>query len=245
MFFSLFLLMPAGPVVAQEGVDPSHIYEAYYQVNYADMPEWNRIFNEHAVPVLQDLQTKGVIQGWSQWQHQTGGEYNIRFTARTHDWGSINTFWSQYLPQVAARSAEDSDAIARMIKAHHDEIWDVAYINVPEGLETAYMYAATYRHSFADSQEWNRLWNEVAAPVINQAQADGLLGGWVQLTHNTGGSHNYKVLYLFQDWDHMDDFFQFTQSTMMERHPEEFQKFGGMIQAHDDIIWAPAPREGM
>ena len=75
--------------------------------------------------------------------------------------------------------------------------------------------------------------------------ADGLLGGWVQLTHNTGGAHNYKVLYLFEDWDHMDDFFAFTQSTMLEKHGEEFTKFGSLIQAHDDVIWAPAPPGGM
>ena len=243
--FSVLLFGFVSGAMAQTNGDPAHIYEAYYQVNYGDMPEWNRLFNEHSVPVLEDLQTKGVIQGWSHWQHQTGGEYNVRFTARTNDWASIDTFWSEYLAQLNARSPEDSEAFGRMIAAHHDEIWNVAAVNVPEGVENAYMYAATYRHNFADGPEWDRIWGELATPVLDQAMADGLLGGWVRLTHNTGGDHNFKVLYLFEDWDDMDDFFAFTSSTMSEKYPEDFARFGSLIQAHDDVIWAPAPRGGM
>jgi hypothetical protein len=82
---------------------------------------------------------------------------------------------------------------------------------VPEGLDIAYMYASTFRVSFADMGEWNRLWSEVVAPILEQAMNEGLLGGWVRLEHNTGGPHNSKVLYMFDSWDDIDDLFGATR----------------------------------
>jgi hypothetical protein len=99
---------------------------------------------------------------------------------------------------------------------HRDEIWDVGEAHVPEGLDIAYMYASTFRVSFADMGEWNRLWSEVVAPILEQAMNEGLLGGWVRLEHNTGGPHNSKVLYMFDSWDDIDDLFGKLLGTMAE-----------------------------
>jgi hypothetical protein len=227
--------------------DPVHIYEAYYQVDYGDIPEWNRLFNQYAVPILNDLREEGVIQGYSHWQHQTGGsDYNVRFTARTFDWQALDSFWSEYLARLAATVPEaENAAMMGMIQAHKDEIWDVSTLNVPQGAQTAYMYAATYRYNFADGAEWHRMWNEVAGPVIDQAMEEGLLEGWATLDHNTGGAHNYKVLYMFEDWDHIDDFFNRVMGRLQAEHPAEFQAVSEMMKAHDDVIWVPATAEGM
>lgn len=239
------LILAAGfEVQAQANSDPVFIYEAYYQVSPADMEAWNDQYFQYAVPLLTQLREEGKIQGWSHWQHQTGGsEYNVRFTVRTHDWPALGSFWSEYLERLqAATPADEWDASSRMIQAHSDEIWEVVEVNTRPGAEWAYMYAATYRYNFADMGEWNRTWNELAAPVIDQAMEEGLLGGWARLNHHTGGSHNYKVLYLFEDWDHIDDFFQRIMGRMAREHPEAAKAMGKMTMGHNDVIWVPTRR---
>ncbi|UCC83802.1 MAG: hypothetical protein JSW46_02390, partial [Gemmatimonadota bacterium] len=73
----------------------------------------------------------------------------------------------------------------------------------------------------------------------------GILGGWVRLGHHTGGPHNFKVLYMFDSWDDMDDLFQRALETMAEQHPDEWARMSEMFQAHDDAIWVPTTREEM
>jgi len=106
-------LLAVAPVSAQEETQPAaHVYEAYYDVGYGDLDEWNRQWNEYSVPILDALVEEGVIEGWSHWQHNVGGTYNVRFTARTHDWASIETFWSQYLERYFASTPEAEAELA-------------------------------------------------------------------------------------------------------------------------------------
>ncbi len=245
LFALLLLLTPTFGCGAQEADGPTHLYEAFFKVNYADLPEWNRQYFQYSVPVLDDLVSRGVIEGYNQWEHNTGGEYNVRMAIRTNDWNSIDSFWSQYFEGLQASTPEaESQASAGMIQAHHDEIWNFGTINVPEGLETAYMYAATYQYNFQDESEWIRIHDEVAGPLFNQAMADGILGGWVTLGHNTGGRHNYKLLFFFEDWDHIDDFTGQVLGTMAEQTPADFEKYMSMIQGHNDVIYVPTTNSG-
>ncbi len=117
-------------------------------------------------------------------------------------------------------------------------------MNVPEGLETAYMYAATYHYNFADEAEWYRVWDDAAAPLLDRAMEDGILGGWVTLGHNTGGRHNFKVLFLFEDWDHIDDITEQVLGTMAKESPADYEKSMSTIQGHDDAIYAPSRANG-
>ncbi len=244
--FALLLLIPAMGCGAQVAEDAAHVYEAYYKIKPGDLPEWNRQYFEYAVPVLDGLVSSGVIEGYNQWEHTTGGEYNVRMAIRTYDWNAIDTFWEEYLGQVNAASSDaESEAVSRMIQAHRDEIWDFGHVDVPEGLETAYMYASTYQYNFADADEWYRIWGDVATPLIEQAMADGHIGGWVTLDHNTGASHNYKVLFFFEDWDDIDDFTGTVLGAMEEQSPEDFRKFLSITQGHSDVIYAPTRQEGM
>jgi hypothetical protein len=251
-FLALLFVIPSG-LQAQEPQErqpmardaaPAHIYEAYYRVSPGDLPEWNRIFMEHATPILDDLQSSGTIEGWSHWQHHTGGDYNVRFTARTYDWTSINTFWNEYLSRLNTSSESEGSKVAAMIQAHKDEIWDVSHWNVAEGYETNYMYASTYKYNFSNGEEWHRIWNEVSGPVLQQAMDEGKLGGWVILDHNTGGEHNFKVLYLFDEWGDIDDLFDQVGNAMSEQHSADWKKFRDMIESHDDVIWVPVREEG-
>ncbi len=94
-------------------------------------------------------------------------------------------------------------------------------------------------------EEWNRQWTELAAPFLEKAMKEGSLGGWVKLGHNTGGPHNSKVLYFFEEWDHIDDLFGKFLSALAEQHPDNFRRMNEIIIEHDDVIWAPTQRDGM
>lgn len=67
------------------------MYEAYYSVDAAGMSDWNRRYSEYSVPVLAGLVEEGLIEGFGQSRHHTGGDdYNIRTVVRTFDWASLN-----------------------------------------------------------------------------------------------------------------------------------------------------------
>ncbi len=240
--FAVLAFLAPQPLASQEQSAPAHVYEAYYRIDFADLEEWNGRYWEYAVPILEELQEEGVIEGWNQWQHQTGSEYNVRFAVRTYDWASISTFWSEYLSRLRAASPAGG---GRMIVEHRDEIWNIGEVHVPPELETTHLYASTFRVSFADMAEWTRMWTDVVAPILQEAMAEGLLGGWVKLNHNTGGPHNSKVLYFFESWDDIDDLLEKLLGTMAEEHPDEWARTNELFQAHDDVIWVPTTRGEM
>ena len=244
-FMALWALLGTTSLQAQEQADPAHVYEAFYRISYADLEEYNRQYWEYSVPILTELQEEGVIEGWTQWEHHTGGEYNIRFAARTFDWASFDTFWSQYLSRLEdAMTAAEWDSSNRMLQAHQDEIWNVAQANVPAGLQASYLYTASFRLNFADMPEWDRIWTELQVPILNEAMNEGLLGWWVKLNHNTGGPHNSKTLFLFEDWDDIDDLLSKLLGTLAEQHPADFRTLNEMFREHNDIIWVPTPSNG-
>lgn len=228
---------------AQAQEQPEHVYLAFYRIGYADLDAWNRDYWEHSVPILQDLQEEGVIEGFNQWQHDVGSEYNVRFAVRTYDWASLGTFWDEYLSRLSEANPESD---GRMIRAHRDEIWDIDEVHMSEGGEggadAPRIYASSFRYNFADSEAWNRAWSETAAPILQEAMEQGILGGWVKLSHNTGGPHNSKILYFFESWDDIDDLFGKLLGDMAEDDPEEFDRIMGLFQAHDDVIWVPTTR---
>lgn len=245
LFSALLFLLPTVPGHGQEAAQrqAAHLYEAYYRLGYDQMADWNRLFETYSLPVLEALQSEGVIAGWGHWQHNVGGEYNVRFAVRVYDWAAIDTFWSEYFDRMFESMSEaDRDLAFRIIDAHHDEIWDLGSVTFGETAGTnAIMYASTFNVNFADMAEWNRIWNEVSVPVLQEAMVEGILNGVVLLNHNTGGAHNSKVLYMFEDWDDIDDMWNHFFSTMEERHPEDFMTALGLVEAHDDIIWSAAP----
>ena len=233
----LAILAPTG-AHAQEM--PEHVYLAFYKVDYSDLDEWNQDYREYSVPILEELRAEGLIEGWSQWQHNTGGEYNVRFAVRTSDWASMNTFWNEYLSRLREANPEMDGG---MIRAHRDEIWDIGEVHMPEGeTDVSHIYVSSFQHDFPDGGEWDRAWTELAGPILAEAMEEGLLVGWVKLNHNTGGPHNSKILYFFEEWGHIDPLFSRLLGGMAEQGAEQFDRIMGMIRAHDDVIWEPTSR---
>ena len=244
---SLLLLgcILCGPTSSQEERSATHVYEAYYRIPYADLDAWEQSYREHSVPVLEALQEEGVIEGWTHSRHHTGGHYNIRFAFRSYDWASIETFWREYLARLEDAAPENQrTALERMIVEHRDEVWNLGETNLPEGLEANYMYASKFSVNFADLEEWNSMWSGLMAGFIEQAAEDGIRVGWVRLDHNTGGPHNSKHLFLFEDWDSIDDFiFGRVLGTLSTEQPETWRRLNELFDMHDDAIWVPTAAE--
>lgn len=243
---ALALLLVAAPAAAQDQEPAaSLIYEAYFKVNFADLPEWTRQFETYSVPILREMESDGLIEGWGHWQHNTGGEYNVRFAIRLYDWSDIDTFWNRYLTGMSeAVPAAEQAATSHMIEAHYDEVWNIGTVNVRPSATYQHMYASTFQVNFGDVEAWDAFWQENVLPVMEEAMDAGTLAGVVLLDHNTGLPHNKKVLYLFEEWDHMDDMWNMFFERMEADHGEEFAGLLSVVQAHDDIIWTAPPPSG-
>ena len=246
-FLAALALLISAPLSAQEDRAAEFVYEAYYAVDMGETEEWNRQYLEYSVPILRQLVEEGVIEGFNQMQHQTGGDdYNYRFVIRTSDWASLNVFWREYLSRLTeATPADEWAASGRSVSMHRDEIWDVDDMGWGEGSgEISHMYASTFRVNFQDMAEWNESWDSLMRPALDAAVDEGLLLGWVKLDHNTGGPHNAKVLYFVDDWDRIDDFFQ-SAFASMGADEDAMMRFAGLMQAHDDDIWVPISTDDM
>lgn len=240
--FAFFLSISAS---AQEPAGASHVYEAYYRVAYSDLDEWNELYFSNSVPILNALQAEGIIEGYNEWVHHSGGTYNIRFVARTYDWSAIETFWAEYISRLEASMSPAQWARANaMILEHRDEIWDIGEVNVPEEFEATHIYTALFNVNFGNMDEWNAIWASYVNPIFEQAMEDGLLGGWVRLDHNTGGPYDSKYLIMVDGWDKLDDvIFDRMIGTLVEEHPEQWARVNELFSQHTDIIWEPATPE--
>ena len=232
---ALTLLVLATGVRAQDAEPATEVYVAYYKVSYADLPQWIADYHEFSTPILQNLVDDGAIVGFGAFMHHTGGEYNIRQAIRGNEDTDFDAFWDAYLGRLA-ENAEATERGGRMIQAHVDEIWEIQEINVPDGAPAQYFYDAHFQLSFADMEEWNRLWDATVKPVLEQAVADGTIAGWVEEGHNTGGRFNWKIITLYNEWDNIDE----TIASFYEAIPPDHALWG-MIMGHNDIIWETIP----
>jgi hypothetical protein len=240
-FLSLLMVVPrASAQDSGEGM----AYLAFYKIGYADLPAWTELYHDLMTPVFQEMVDEGVITAFHAWEHLHGGEYNWRIAIRADDWSAYGDLWEIMMGRIGARDPDGLASIMSMIQAHHDEIFQITRANAPEGVQMAYAYDSMFQVNFGDIEAWEALWEEHAFPALNAAMADGTLGGWVTEMHHTGGRYNWKVIYLFEDWDTMDEFFIGMMGSLMA-DPVVWGEMGAMIQAHDDIIWAPVTPRGM
>lgn len=243
----LFGVQPAVAQDAEEAQEAALVYEAFYAISFSDLDEWNSRYWEYSVPVLQALVDEGVIEGWDQYQHQTGGAgYNIRFAVRAFDWAAYDTFWSEYFSRLREAVPDDEwNDWGRIVTSHRDEIWDIQAVSFGEDEDYTHMYASKFQVNFADMAEWNGIWEETMAPILSEGMSEGILTGWVKLGHSTGGSYNSKVLFFHDGWDTIDDLLGKLLGTVAEQHPEVWARINELILSHDDAIWAPTTRDGM
>jgi hypothetical protein len=228
------VLAPA--VGAQDAPQATEVYVAYYKISFADMSQWIADYHEHSTPVLQDLVDEGVILGFGAHMHHTGGEYNIRQSILGNEETNFDAFWEAYLSRLIENDPTAFERGNRMIQAHADEIWELQEVNTGDGGPARWFYDAHFQINFADLEEWNRLWDEAIGPVLEQAMADGLVAGWVEEGHNTGGRFNWKLITFYDEWDHIDDVIARFYEAVPPGDP-----LWGMIMAHNDVLWEVVP----
>ncbi len=221
-----------------ENTSPNQLYVADYDIEWGSIFEWIQIYQEHTVPLLQELQEEGVIEGWSAWVHNSGGEYNFRMVFEAQQWDDFDNFWDEFLSRASDDYEGNPEA---MIKAHRDQIWNISKEKYGEDIDDAkYVYISLYQVKFSDMSEWNKTVKEKEYPLWDQAMEDNQISGYLVLGHNTGDRYNHKRVYLFDNWDHMDEFSNTVVGTLAS-DAELWKKYGGMIQAHTDVIWERVP----
>lgn len=227
--------IPAVAVSAQEEV--TRIYVAYFQIRYGDLEEWIESYQQNSAPVLQAMVDAGSISGFGAHMHNTGGEYNIRQVMRGTTDTNWDAAWDEYLGGLTTRNPAAAERGNRMILAHEDEIWNIDAINAPN--PGRYFYDAQFQVNFADLEAWNAMLAETMLPVLDKAVADGLISGWVQESHNTGGRFTSKLILMSDEWDTLDD----VQALMLEAAPLSHPMWD-MFTAHRDELWEAVPAAG-
>lgn len=234
------LLLATTSFAQQDGETNIQQYVADYAIAWQDLPEWTEMHHEQTVPVLDSLVEAGTIEGWSAWEHHTGSEYNWRMIIDAREWDDFDNFWDGFF---GAFSEEDFERSGNMIQAHRDLIWDTPEVEISESAESiTWAYEGLYQINFSDMQAWNADWEEVVVPILEEAMANDILAGWVVNDHNTGYRFNRVQVFLFEEWDDIDDFWNMFIGGLTS-NPDTWDRIGSMIQAHDDVIWHRVPRE--
>ena len=82
------------------------------------------------------------------------------------------------------------------------------------------------------------------AGFIKEAAEEDVRVGWVRLDHNTGGPHNSKHLFLFENWDDIDDFiFGRVLAKLEEEKPDVWARLLEIMDFHDDVVWVRSTPE--
>ncbi|NNF29594.1 MAG: hypothetical protein HKO53_14865 [Gemmatimonadetes bacterium] len=237
LFSSLLPGILVPPVAAQDGPPADRIYIATYNIAYSDIPAWMEAHNSTAVPILDAMVEEGVLNNHNIWMHHTGGEYTMRQAYIGHADTDYEAFWEDYLGRLRAADPAGFAATNAMIRAHEDEIFDMAVVNVTPGdAQPRYLYEAKFQIPFGDLEEWGALWEEHFVPVAEQMLAEGRVRGFVIQEHNTGSKYNRKFSWLFDEWDNFDE----VEAAFFSAVPLDHEVFG-MFYAHRDELWQAPP----
>lgn len=238
----IFLLLPlffTASLQAQENTDTTAVYYiADYDIEWESLMEWNESYRNHSVPLLRALEEEGIITRWSAWMHNSAGEYNWRMVVGSTGWDKLDEFWDEYLGRMPEEAMQQTSG---MIRAHSDQIWDATMVNYGDQADqTKYAYELLYRVDFSDMSAMMENTRENEIPRWNDGIEQGMITGWVILGHNTGGSYNHGVVWLFDDWDKMDDFAEYALEYVLTDE-DKFKEVFSMINDHTDIIWESVP----
>lgn len=101
-----------------DGAGTGYVYDAQFQVNFADMDRWNRMWAETLLPVGDQAIADGLIQGYAVEGHNTGGRYNWKILWFFDEWDNFDE-----LEAAIFEAAPLGHPIWGLFSAHRDEIW--------------------------------------------------------------------------------------------------------------------------
>ena len=224
-------------LVAQNAPVNTRVYISLYNVRYGDIPEYTAFYEANTRPILESMVAEGTITGFGIHMHHTGGEYTIRQRLSGTDDTNFETAALVLNTRLMESNPSGSERQNRMIQAHTDEVWTIGRRNVPENTGTVqYVYEAQFQVNRAELPRWSQIWEDDMYPVLERAIADDLLAGYVVLDHNTGGRFNWKILWLSETWDSIDDFEAAFFGAAPMDHP-----MWSMYTSHRDELWQALP----
>lgn len=241
---SLSLIASLAPAQEAAQEEASVVRMSYWQVDYADLDDWNQAFATHVAPVLRTMQEEGAIQGFSTWEHNAGGgPYNWRLALRFYEGANVTETVQDFVNRITERAGAETFArIQRMIRRHEDQIWQISdawFVEDAEPPDGAHYYVADFQMNPIDVEAWNAFYREVWKPALISAAEAGQLGGFVALEHLHGGPYNWQMILFAPDWDSLDDVWNAAFQAFGEQEAR-FTETLGMIRAHDDGIWVEA-----
>ena len=224
-------------LVAQNAPVNTRVYISLYNVKYGDIPEYTAFYEANTRPILESMVADGTITGFGIRMHHTGGEYTVRQRLSGTDDTNFEAAALMLNTRLAESNPSGVERQNRTIQAHADEVWTIGQLNVPEDTgNVQYVYEAQFQVNRAELPRWSQIWEDDMYPVLERAIADDLLEGYVVLDHNTGGRFNWKILWLHETWDNMDDFEAAFFAAAPMDHP-----MWSMYTSHRDELWQAVP----
>lgn len=224
--------LAAAGLAAQDGPAPTRLYVALFDVPYPEIGAWVAAHEEYAAPILTELVEEGMIVGFGIRIHNTGGEYSVREVYAGNADTNYHEFWGTYLSRFGERHPDVLARTMGMIRQHDDEIWILEEVQAPNGVGSRYAYEAKFQIDFSDLEAWGEIWRNELFPVADRLIEEGLVRGYVVNGHDTGGPYNWQFVWLFDDWDSMDD----AAAAFFEAAPFDHPLWE-MVRAHRDELW--------
>lgn len=238
LLLPLLMLVAPGSVAAQS--DAPRVYMMYFQVDNADLPTWIENHQQHEAPLLDSLVAEGLLETYDFWLHNTGGVYNVRYNLVVSNWNAIGEFMDAYFSRIDPGAMQEWGSL---IQEHTDEIWVIGDSNIPGDASDAPMiYESSFHVAYGELEQWNADFEAYGKPAMDRAVEEGVIRGWANLQHDTGGPWNVRTIYWLDSWDDADD----ALMRIGQLRQELGQGMGnaGMIRSHADEVWMALPGSG-
>ncbi len=100
------------------GGGTQYLYEAQFQVNFADLERWNELWAEDLLPTADQAMADGLLQGYVVEGHNTGGRFNWKILFFYDEWDNFNE-----IEAAIFEAAPLDHPVWSMFTAHKDELW--------------------------------------------------------------------------------------------------------------------------
>lgn len=240
LLLTLLLAFSTPGVAAQDAETPTRVYVSYFQVGYGDLLEWLDLYQEHWAPLLDEAVEEGAIMGHGAQTHNTGGIYNFRLSMRGNQDTNFDRANEAILGRWMERHPESFTRALEMMRSHEDDIWNIDQMSITEGADWQFMYDNLVQLPYSEWLGYTQVWNDAMGELLEEARADGVLAGYVIESHNTGGApFNWKILFLFPDWNSIHEL----QARMLGAVPMDHPMWANWL-SHKDELWERLPPAG-
>ncbi len=233
----LTLLLTGGIAVAQEEEESKGFtYATYLYCDTNKEGEMDKIVAEFEKPVMDKLVEDGVVGDWGWMRHHTGGQ-----------WRRIRWFSADSVPAAVAgveafgvamdAAAEAADIPTTDACPHHDDyIWAVESSSDTEDRGPASM-SVYYSCKITDEARADEIYDDLFAPVLNQAIEDGKLVSWGWQSHVIGGWFRRLQTITAADYETLLTTRQEVLDAVYAEDSELGAEFAEICGPHHDYLW--------